>query len=293
MKNLADLCSLVGADKGGRSASRLCKPLYLSKALNLLAGSSSVAIVTGFYIPSARAAETDGPSGAAVLGRALVWSGRSAVIFTDPLCSLVVEAASKAIDGPPVVAVSTAEEIMEYASFDVFIYIERLGKTSSGGYHNMRGEDITQWTAPLDDGIFLAQQKGIPVLAVGDGGNEAGMGLLFSELARLVPEYESSLSVTQADIALPVDVSNWGGYALTALLSLRESRWLGQSLQEEEDLLPAVFKAGAVDGVTKRREPSVDGFPLNEHLRLVNALRDWWQAAMSLREKKASDVSLS
>ena len=116
----------MGADKGGRSASRLCKPLYLSKALNLLAG-SSVAIVTGFYIPSARAAETDGPSGAAA-GAGSVWSGRSAVIFTDPLCSLVVEAASKAIDGPPVVAVSTAEEIMEYASFDVFIYIERLGK---------------------------------------------------------------------------------------------------------------------------------------------------------------------
>jgi hypothetical protein len=70
-----------------------------------------------------------------------------------------------------------------------------------------------------------------------------------------------------------VDVSNWGCYALSALLSLSSGRWLGHSPEEESAMLESMAQAGAVDGATKKRERSVDGFPEAENLQVVNAIR--------------------
>ena len=290
MIEIKELCSLVASDRAARRVSLLCAPELWSRALDLLVASSSLAIVTGFYVPSADAPETDGPSGAVVLGRALARSKRNVTLFTDPLCYSVVKAASQAINGPDVVAVSTSEEILASNFFDAFVYIERLGKNSSGCYHNMRGKDISQWTAPLDDAVTHALKNKVSVLAVGDGGNEAGMGVFFPELSRLLPEFKDSLSIVSADVTLPVDVSSWGGYALAALLSLYESQWLGQTFEEEEKLLAALYEAGAVDGVTKKRELSIDSFPLDVHIRIVESLYNWWRKSMNLKEERASGV---
>ena len=53
--------------------------------------------------------------------------------------------------------------------------IERCGRSADGAPRNMRGEDISAYTTPLDD-LFSAGPW--DTIAIGDGGNEIGMGRL-------------------------------------------------------------------------------------------------------------------
>lgn len=269
------LTALVASDRPGRAVARLCCRSCWSDALEIMASSSRVAVITGFFVPAAGAAETDGPGGAAVLARAFSRSGRECGLFTDPLCLPVVHAASCAIGGVPVHAAQDGADIIAWGP-DLVVFVERLGRAEDGCFYNMRGENISSCTEPLDLAAGLAKGKGIPVLAVGDGGNEVGMGSLRSELSTLLPEFVNCLCCLTADVLVPVDVSNWGAYGLAVLLSAGEGRWLGHAPYEEETMLQAVTRAGAVDGVTLRGECSVDGFPLEEQQKLVRMLGQVW-----------------
>jgi hypothetical protein len=135
----------------------------------------------------------------------------------------------------------------------------------------MRKEDITRWTAALD---CFAIDGRAPVLGIGDGGNEVGMGSIAVLLRELMPDYARCLSVVEADICIPVDVSNWGAFALTSALSSIEGVWLGQSGDEDRSMFDALFESGAVDGVTCRRSLSVDGLGMDEHLRVRTLLEE-------------------
>ncbi len=277
MKAFIDaLTALVASDRPGRAVSRLCEARCWERALELLSGSSRVAVVTGFYVPGAGVAETDGPGGAAVLARALSRSGRESRLFTDFLCLSVVQAASQALDGAKVQAAENGQEILEWGP-DLVVFLERLGRASDGCFYNMRGEDITSFTRPLDEAAFLAKTEGIPVLAIGDGGNEVGMGGLHESLQKLVPDFASCLCDVRADVVLPVDVSNWGGYGLAALLSFRDGIWLGHNPEEERLILESIQAAGAVDGVTLRGVQSVDGFALGVQQEIVTTLHQLWR----------------
>ena len=281
LKRFADtLCRLVAADRPGRKAPRLCRSGTLLGAAGLLEGARSVVIVTGFLVPDARQAETDGPPGSAVLGRALVRLGKECRIVTDPFCAPVVEAASRAIGGPRVETASRPGEVLRGGP-DCLVFVERLGEAQDGAYYNMRGEDISAWTLPLDQAASLARLERIPVIAVGDGGNEAGMGSLKAPLGDLLPDFRPCLCAVEADFCLPVDVSNWGCYALAALLSAKKGVWTGHSAEEERAMLDGMARAGAVDGATKKHERSVDGFSEEEDLRLVSEITEAFEKFMS------------
>jgi hypothetical protein len=157
---------------------------------------------------------------------------------------------------------------------DLVIFIERLGKTGDGRYYNMRGEDISRCTDPLDDIAGPAMEKGIPVLAIGDGGNEAGMARLMPGMGEILAGFNNRLSTVSSTVALPVDVSNWGAYALACLLSCRAGRWLGHGPEEERKMIEAMVSVGAVDGITGRRELSVDGLGIAEHMKVVARLKE-------------------
>src|SRR5262249_26644789 len=84
-------------------------------ACQSLAQGSAVAIVTGFYIPTATppAAETDGPLGALFLARACSEYGlASTVIVTDEFCVPAIQAGLDACDlgHCPLVTLPTAEQ---------------------------------------------------------------------------------------------------------------------------------------------------------------------------------------
>ncbi|NLI96115.1 MAG: DUF4392 domain-containing protein [Synergistaceae bacterium] len=272
------LCGVVAADRSGRKAPRFCRVGTLLEAALTLERAASVVIVTGFLVPEAKAAETDGPPGSAVLGRALLRLGKECGIITDPFCLGGVEAASRAIGGPRVEAVSSPSDVLQ-ARPDCLVFVERLGGAKDGRYYNMRGEDISEWTLPLDRASDLARREGVPVIALGDGGNEAGMGCLNGSLGELLPDFLACLCAVEADFCLPVDVSNWGCYALSALLSAIRGEWVGHFPEEESAMLASMALSGAVDGITKKRERTVDGFSEEENLRVVEAIRKSFEKA--------------
>lgn len=272
------LRGIAASDRAGRKAPLLCTSREMLSAARVLFRASSVTIVTGFLVPEAGKAETDGPPGSAVLGRAIRALGKKCRIVTDPFCLDVVRACAKAVDGPEVMPASTSGEVLA-GETDCLVFVERLGRASDGRYYNMRGLDITEWTSPLDCAAGLAGRKGIPVVAIGDGGNEAGMGTLAESLKGLVPDFGPCLCSVESDVCLPVDVSNWGCYAVVALLSGMGGRWLGHSTGEESAMLEAMIESGGVDGATRKRVPTVDGFAAEENLAVVErVLRAWVDA---------------
>ena len=262
---------IIASDRGGRKVSSLFRPGYLSKALAIMEKPGRTAVVTGFFVQACSAPETDGPGGAVILGRALSKCGHDVTLFTDSLCLDVLRACSCAAGGPDVREASSAVDILSCRP-DLVVFIERLGRASDGKYYNMRGEDVSETAAPLDGAAL--EPEGARVLAVGDGGNEAGMGNFRVPLSELLPSYAPCLSVVGADAALPVDVSDWGGYALASLLSLGRHQWVGPDEEDLHLMLEAMVRAGAVDGVTRKGELTVDGFPVGMHEQVVRSLKE-------------------
>jgi hypothetical protein len=106
-------------------------------------------------------------------------------------------------------------------------------------------------------------------------------------IARTVPNGERIACITGCDHLVVAGVSNWGAYGLMAALAVLHDAWsptLAKFLTAERDLAltkAIVEKAGAVDGVTARNEPTVDGFPADVHGAVIQELRRiaWGQAA--------------
>ena len=141
----------------------------------------------------------------------------------------------------------------------------------------MRGEDISAFTTPLDE-LFLAGPW--RRIAIGDGGNEIGMGSLPASLIGAhVAHGEAIACATPADHLIVAGVSNWGAYALVGALAVIRDDWR-DSLMEWLDatrdgaILEAMVNDGpAVDGVTRQRALTVDGMPAAVHHAKLQAIR--------------------
>jgi hypothetical protein len=142
--------------------------------------------------------------------------------------------------------------------------------------HNMRGLPVHAWTAKTHRLFEIARQRrpDITTIGVGDGGNELGMGrFAWEHIVAAVPSAAAGRIACRVatEFAIVAGVSNWGGYALgLAVSKLRGSApatapW---TAGEERNLIEMLVRdAGAVDGLTLRREPTVDGLELDEYLR--------------------------
>jgi hypothetical protein len=268
----------------------------LALAARSLAQATSVGLITGFFVPrgDVAAAETDGPVGTALLAASLAACGVAARIAVDSPCADAVRAAAAAsghevkvdeigvVDQP---GIERLAEAWKQAGVSHAVAIERCGIAADGRPRNMRGVDVSPWTAPLDD-LFLAGTW--RRIAVGDGGNEIGMGKLPAGLiAEHVPNGAEIACVTSCDHLVVAGVSNWGAYGLMAALALARPEWsatIARFLTAELDLSvtrAVVDEAGAVDGVTAQREATVDGFGPEVHGAVVDGLRRiaWGKAA--------------
>lgn len=272
-----ELTKLVASDRGGRGVSRLCRPELWQRAAENFADKRRVAVASGFYVPEAEAAETDGPGGAVLLARAFLSRGADSVLWTDEYCLPVMKQCA-AVAGFPeerVVVPHMAREVELYEP-DGVIFTERLGRAADGYYYNIRKKNISNWTWPLDNLAITCLNKNIPTIGIGDGGNEVGMGSFMVELPELLPDYKKCLSVVRATTVLPADVSNWGAYALVAALSNLWGEWMGHRPGEERAMLEALKDAGAVDGISLKAELSVDGFQIAEHEAIARSLCELW-----------------
>lgn len=243
------------------------QPGYYLRAASQLRGISGTVIIgTGF--PVAGTFETDGPVGALALYRALAELGARPIIACGaPLAGAlhavyeVLELPVSDLDAARALAHSQLRALRPQA----IVAIESPGLATDGRYYNMRGEDITGRCAPFDPFISLAN---CPTIAIGDGGNEVGMGNIASALAGL----DIRASTTGCGELLVADVSNWGAYGLIALLA----RWAGVDLLAAIDplaLLEYLSAHGSVDGVTRENTLTEDGLPAEEGLRVIAQLR--------------------
>lgn len=273
-----ELIKLVASDRGRRGVSKLCLCEHWNRAAEILAPLDRVAVVSGFFVPSAGAPETDGPGGAIMLARAFLEQGRSSEVWTDELCIKEFKACASSVGYPSelvkVPDINTA--LAKYRPSGI-VFTERLGRAKDGKYYNIRKKDISAWTAPLDTLADAASSIGIATVGIGDGGNEVGMGNFYSQLRELLPEYETCISAVEVDAAIPVDVSNWGAYALTASLSCIWGEWRGHLEGEEKKMLDALKTCGVVDGISCLAETSVDGFYLDVQAEVASALYKIWR----------------
>jgi hypothetical protein len=270
------IAALFEAARGG---------LWSAASALVVAPSARVGLITGFYVPlgSPPAAETDGPVGAALLAKGLTEVGIPCRLATDEPCRGACAAAltGAGLSGVPVDAVDVPEivETWRRAQITHAISIERCGRSVDGAPRNMRGLDISSYTAPLDE-LFTAGPW--ETIAIGDGGNEIGMGSLPGELiAQHVDHGETIACVTPARHLIVAGVSNWGAYGLLGALAALRPDWrerLLACLDETLDqaVLEATVKNGpAVDGVSRLRAMTVDNLDVTVHhskLRKIRAL---------------------
>ncbi|MFO1083630.1 MAG: DUF4392 domain-containing protein [Reyranellaceae bacterium] len=288
-RRTAAIEALVCRDVGRKTADLIAASAGgLNAAAQALTGARGVGFITGFFVPrdGVAAPETDGPVGTALLACALAACGLPVRITVDTPCAEAVRVAvaeagggGVMVDEVGVVDSAGIERVAEEwrrAGVSHAVAIERCGRSADGRPRNMRGVDVSAWTAPLDD-LFLGGPW--TKIAVGDGGNEIGMGRVAAELiARTVPNGGQIACVTPCDHLIVAGVSNWGAYGLMAALAVQRADWGGiirKFLTAERDLAVTraiVEKAGAVDGVTARREPTVDGFAADIHGSLIESL---------------------
>jgi len=147
------------------------------------------------------------------------------------------------------------------------VAIERVGPSWGGGPpRNMRGEDISAWTAPLDR---LFQPGPYMRIGIGDGGNELGMGALPHEVvASAVPHGDVIHCPVGSEALIVAGTSNWGAAGLVAALGVRsllEPAWSWH-------VLDRIVDAGAVDGVLRIPARSVDGLDWDSYSAVLRQL---------------------
>ena len=231
------------------------KPGYLLRAANLIASTRGhVFIITGF--PVGDTFETDGPAGAMALYHCCERFGaRPHILGDESLCrALASDYRCHAISGSSLAeSEQSASALYAELPADLVIAIERPGAAADGRYYNMAGIDISARGRVAEPYLTVAD---CPTIAIGDGGNEVGMGAAGVALEQL-PVHAASSTCQELIVA---DVSNWAAYALCAILNRSHSDSPTYEIQVAA-LLAYLVDRGAVDGVTGSATATEDGFP--------------------------------
>lgn len=268
LTDLADAIEQLLVERNLRRMAELrpaLTPGYTLRAAKILEEANTVLIGTGF--PVADTFETDGPLGAIALYQALERLGKTchlacaaplAGALSDDFCVLKLQAFDIAQGR------AEAQKNLALLQPDVVVSIERPGLAADDRYYNMRGEDISPRCAVFDYYLTLAT---CPSIAIGDGGNEIGMGKLSAQVGAL----DIHAAATTCDELLVADVSNWGAYALVAVLQALSDTPLLRYVTHH-DTLRYLSERGSVDGVTRENTLTEDGLPIEAGADLLDQL---------------------
>jgi hypothetical protein len=272
---------LLALDPGRRGIAGFFVPGGALGAARALMGARRVLVATGFVVADGLP-ETDGPPGAAVLGRALRRLGAQVRYTSDPVVLPVLEASLRALGEPLDVFAypegpDAAANVLKRERATHLVAIERPGRGRSGDYLNARGVSVAQWNRPLDEMFLRARRARRPVtIGVGDGGHEIGMGRVRARLVREGALMARIASVVAVDHLVVAGVSNWGAYGIVAQLGRLTRQPLLHTPTEERKMIDACVSAGAVDGLTRRCEPTVDALDADTHAAVVALLGLSW-----------------
>ncbi len=166
-------------------------------------------------------------------------------------------------------ALFQAEQLLTAWSPCLLIANEAPGANARGVYHNATGLDCTVLEAKSDVLFSLARKQEIPTLAIGDLGNEMGMGTIGEHIQRVIPyagEGECAcgcgggiLAESTADVIITATVSDWGCYALMAAVAfLKEDAALFHNGGMEKEVMRMAAASGLID-MTGSLLPGIDG----------------------------------
>ena len=296
------------------------KPLCLNAAEKLVATlkeNDIVYILTGFVLRPFKKAETDGIVSSMLLCRALVKAfgvkpvivcpeeNRQAVIAMSACVGLHLREDWEELRTIPVSmgmvtftkdaekASAQADELLTALPPAAVISIEAPGCNRLGVYHNAVGLEVTELEAKMDVLFEKAQAMGILNIAIGDLGNEIGMGAIAKTLARHIPyaaEGRCSCGCgggiavkTKADNLITATVSDWGCYAMIAMLAyLKEDADIMHTPELEKETLTCGCRNGMID-MYGWQIPAIDGFGLEIQLPLVQLMGQMVKSALSLK----------
>jgi len=254
--------------------------------------------------------ENDGPSGAAAVARALVLARnvtcvllceetllsairatcQSAGLFPVTLEQATIAKTDKSLATIVMLPYATedeagksqAETLLTDLKPDLLFSTERVGRNEQGVYHSMRGIDYGMGRSRVDFLFDLALEREIPVVAVGDGGNEIGMGKVADHVKAHVPFGDTCQcgcgggigAVTGCDVLVTAACSNWGCTAIVAAMAARTGNAkLLHTPEREALLLDTMVSSGLINSTHGIVDDSVDGFPRASHLAVAELCR--------------------
>ncbi len=266
-----------------------------------------VYIFTGFVLLPNYHAEMDGIIGAVLIARALVKAygvkpviicpeeNMPAVRTLSPIIGLhlyedleLLKKFPISIGAVPFTKDDTEAEKMAADIFSALppaamISIEAPGSNHKGVFHNAIGKDLSFLECRSEKLFRLGQEAGIWNMAIGDLGNEMGMGTLEAHLKKYVPYMEEggcicgcgggSMSAVSADHIMTATVSDWAAYALIAATAfLNHDLEIMHTAEMEKELIVAASNCGMVD-MYGWLEYAIDGIAMDYQMNLVSMMR--------------------
>jgi len=251
-----------------------------------------VVIATGFYTDAMPHGESDGPPGAASLAYALSRGlGAVPLVLAEQQCLAPTRASLRAIGlaewpldevlgKPRAFALQTfptdgraegrADELLQMLRPSAILVVEKPGLNAKGVAHRGGGKAIADGRMRAEVLTAKARDAGVLTIAIGDNGNEVGMGLV-AEATRKYKDWGAVCqcpcqggiaAVDEVDVTVIASVSNLGAYGIAAMLGvLLGSDATIHDADAERRMIEDCQRAGAVDGILLGPSFSVDGIP--------------------------------
>lgn len=259
-------------------------PLSYTAALNIneeVYKDSYVYLLVGFPTYGTFVAEQDGPVGGAVLSRTLAELKKCKIIvFTDESQKWLVHdtfrsAGFNIVEEPNQIIYYTqacikgvdAMDSVDQSFIDVYppsaiIAIERPSKNGNGKYMSMKGLDLSQKIAKLDEIVEDANRRNILTVGIADGGNEVGCGRISKAVERNHPNGKMIASSVSTRSLMFASTSNFGAYAIAgALAALNQDLHILVSPERINLILERSAHNGLHNGPPLWLDPGTDGVP--------------------------------
>lgn len=191
-------------------------------------------------------------------------------------------------------AAQQADEIIAKATPTAVVSIECPGANEDGFYHNAIGLGVTELEAKQDVLFEKLQAMGVLNIAIGDLGNEIGMGTISDTLEKYIPYARKGacscgcgggIAVkTKADNIITATVSDWGCYAMIAAMAyLKEDVEIMHTAELEKEAIMCASNSGMID-MYGWLIPAIDGFGLEINLPIVSLMREMVKSALGLKK---------
>ena len=263
-----------------------------------------VYILTGFVLLPHKVPEMDGMVSSMLLARALVLAFGAKPIIVCPEdsvqavknCAAVVglhiyEDIADVLELPMSMGVQRftkdvsragdeADALLAQGMPAAVISIEAPGANDVGVYHNAGGLDVSALEAKS---VVLWEKLRAPNIAIGDLGNEIGMGKIADHIRSFVPftaHGECScgckggiLAASTTDSIITATCSDWGCYGLMAALAyLLRNIDILHTEEMEAEVMRTAARSGMID-MTGSLLPGIDGFNLKMNVSILSLMR--------------------